>query len=88
MSLVDSHQSCHFNSFPYPFQKLGSDYLLLVTLLQISCVDVSNDTGKIAVAYENKVRYVIYLQCSKEIEKLHPCLTNKYVTGKLGASAV
>ncbi len=44
----------------FDLQKLRYDYLLfsyiLVTLLQISCVDVSNDTGKIAVAYENKVR--------------------------------
>ena len=30
---------------------------IIVSNVQITCVDVSNDTGKIAVAYENKVLF-------------------------------
>jgi hypothetical protein len=62
-----------------------SSKTLFVTLLQISCVDVSNDTGKIAVAYENKVRYVQYyvlIVCTvfeMGLKTVSPCLTNECI---------
>ena len=55
VSLIAYAAGCNITILASNFQRVQIIPGICHNNVQITCVDVSNDTGKIAVAYENKV---------------------------------